>query len=173
MTNGYIPIFFLKVKHFFYKNTFFRRATRYLTKFSKNNIVILSKYRDYTFYQAGTLYCENNTINVLALNAGNKASFQPVLKKDLANLLHLRRQGSREIGRLKLAGHPVAENINRMQNIKNQIRFVKRTLLKLSDNIYIKRPEQPLLDIVGQKLQIRLTYENVVYLCGLSHIEKI
>lgn len=127
----------------------------------------------YTFCWVGTLHCENNTINVITINTGNKANFQSVLKKDLAELMHLRRQGSREIGHLKLAGQPVDENINRMRSIKKQIRFVKRTLFELSDSVYVKRPEQPLLDIVGQKLQTGLTPDKVIYLSGVSYIEKI
>ena len=127
----------------------------------------------YTFCWLGTLRNENETVEIIAFNCDGKSDFQPMLKKDLVELMHLRRQGSREIGQLKSTGQPVEENIARMRNIKKQIRFIKRTLFELSEPVYVKRPQQPMLDIVAQKLQITLTPESVTYLSGVSRIDKV
>lgn len=127
----------------------------------------------YTFYWAGTMRSEVETVYIILFNSSNKADFQPMLHKDLRALMQLRRKGSREIGSLKHNGQPVEENIARMRNIKNQIRFIKKTLFELANDVYIKHPQQPLLDIVAKKMQTCLTPEKVIYISGVSRIEKV
>lgn len=141
--------------------------------FSSTLLVPMPKTENYTFFWAGTLRSTDETVEIIAFNCDDKSKFQPLLESDLKALKHLRRQGSREIGQLKLNGQPVEENIARLRNIKNQIRFIKRTLFELSNSVYIKRPPLPMLDIVAQKLQITLTPESVTYLSGVSRIDKV
>ena len=141
--------------------------------FSSTLLVPMPKAENYTFFWAGTLRSTNETVEIIAFNCDDKSKFQPILESDLKTLKHLRRQGSREIGHLKLSEQPTDKDITRMRNIKNQIRFIKRTLFELSDSVYIKRPPLPMLDIIAQKLPVKLAPENVIYLSGVSRIDKV
>lgn len=127
---------------------------------------------EYTFCWLGTVNCTRNKVEVIAFNTDNPCQFRPLMEEYLAKLMRMRRQGSIKIGQLKFANEPVEESIANMRRIKNQIRFIKRTLFEMTTSVYVKRPEQPLLDIVAQNLRIRLTPADVIYTSGVSRVEK-
>lgn len=127
---------------------------------------------DYTFCWLGTINSERNKVEVIVFNTDNTCQFKPILEKYLAKLMLMRRRGSIKIGQLKFANEPIEKELMQMQRIKNQIRFIKRTLFEMATSIYVKHPVQPLLDIVAQNLHIKLTPQDVIYTSGVSRVEK-
>ena len=106
------------------------------------------------FFWAGTLKAENNEVFVIVFKAENKDEFVPLLQKDL-KILHGKEQ---------------------TDSVKQQIAFIQKTLSETKNPVFIKVPNQQILDtaqrLVSQYLRndnypVRFTRENVIYTSGI------
>lgn len=109
------------------------------------------------FLWTGSLHSSDATVNVIAFNSSKKDDFSRLLQE---NLDALRKQEPSDC-------------------ILNQISFIERTLSEMSDSVFIKRPEESLLEAAsklvsdfmrkrGVHVQPRLTRDNTIYLAGVS-----
>lgn len=105
----------------------------------------------------GSLYSSDTTVDVIAFNTSKKDDFARLLQE---NLDALRKQEPSD-------------------RILNQISFIERTLSEMSDSVFIKRPEESLLEAASRQVsdfmrrggvyvQPHLTRDNTIYLAGVS-----
>lgn len=130
---------------------------------------------NYSFYWLGTLENENERVDIIAFNCDNKNGFIPLLKSDLSKLLHLRRQGSKDVAKMKIAGEVYKAKLQEMRNIKRQIRFIERTIAEMNNPVFVKSPSEYLLKTVSNKLKavsnkLQLTRENTIYITRIDRI---
>ena len=109
------------------------------------------------FLWTGSLHSSDATVNVIAFNSSQKDDFSRLLQE---NLDALRKQKPSDC-------------------ILNQISFIECTLSEMSDSVFIKRPEESLLEAAskqvsdfmrkrGVHVQPRLTGDNTIYLAAVS-----
>lgn len=106
------------------------------------------------FFWAGSLKAENNEVFVIVFKAENKDEFVPLLEKDLK----------------------ILQDMEQTDSVKQQIAFIEKTLSETKNPVFIKVPDQQMLDvaqdIVSQYLRnnnypVRFTRENVIYTSGI------
>lgn len=116
------------------------------------------------FFWAGSLKAENNEVFVIVFKAENKDEFVPLLEKDLK----------------------ILQDMEQTDSVKQQIAFIEKTLSETKNPVFIKVPDQQMLDvaqgIVSQYLRnnnypVRFTRENVnlyiwYYCCLLTYVSK-
>ncbi len=102
----------------------------------------------------GSLKAENNEVFVIVFKAENKDEFVPLLEKDLK----------------------ILQDMEQTDSVKQQIAFIEKTLSETKNPVFIKVPDQQMLDvaqgIVSQYLRnnnypVRFTRENVIYTSGI------
>lgn len=109
------------------------------------------------FLWTGSLHSSDTTVDVIAFNTSKKDDFARLLQE---NLDALRKQEPSD-------------------RILNQISFIERTLSEMSDSVFIKRPEESLLEAASRQVsdfmrrggvyvQPHLTRDNTIYLAGVS-----
>lgn len=91
---------------------------------------------------------------VIVFKAENKDEFVPLLEKDLK----------------------ILQDMEQTDSVKQQIAFIEKTLSETKNPVFIKVPDQQMLDvaqgIVSQYLRnnnypVRFTRENVIYTSGI------
>ncbi len=97
---------------------------------------------------------ENNEVFVIVFKAENKDEFVPLLEKDLK----------------------ILQDMEQTDSVKRQIAFIEKTLSETKNPVFVKVPDQQMLDaaqgIVSQYLRsdnypVRFTKENVIYTSGI------
>ena len=106
------------------------------------------------FFWAGSLKAENNEVFVIVFKSENKDEFVPLLEKDLK----------------------ILQDMEQTDSVKRQIAFIEKTLSETKNPVFVKVPDQQMLDaaqgIVSQYLRsdnypVRFTKENVIYTSGI------
>lgn len=108
------------------------------------------------FLWLGTLTAPDNQVDVIAFKTDKPDDFVPMLEKDLACL----------------------KDMEQTDGIKGQIAFIEKTLQEIADPVFVKVPEQPMLDAAQNlvanalwrnrdSLSVRFTRDNTIYTSGV------
>lgn len=116
------------------------------------------------FFWAGSLKAENNEVFVIVFKAENKDEFVPLLEKDLK----------------------ILQDMEQTDSVKQQIAFIEKTLSETKNPVFIKVPDQQMLDVaqgivsqIFEKQQLSGSfYQRKCYLyiwyycCLLTYVSK-
>lgn len=114
------------------------------------------------FLWLGTLNAPDNQVYVIAFKTDNPENFVPMMEEDLK----------------------VLQAMEQTDGIKRQINFIEKTLEEVSEPVFVKVPEQPMLDAAqslveralwqnGQRLSVRFTRDNTIYTSGVVYANKV
>ena len=114
------------------------------------------------FIWLGTLNAQDNQVYVIAFKTDKPENFVPMMEEDLK----------------------VLQSMEQTDGIKRQINFIEKTLEEVSEPVFVKVPEQPMLDAAqslveralwqnGQRLSVRFTRDNTIYTSGVVYANKV
>ena len=114
------------------------------------------------FLWLGTLNAPDNQVYVIAFKTNKPENFVPMMEEDLK----------------------VLQSMEQTDGIKQQINFIEKTLKEVSEPVFVKVPEQPMLDAAqelvdkalwknGQRLSVRFTRDNTIYTSGVVYANKV
>lgn len=117
---------------------------------------------DLNFLWLGTLNAPDNTVHVIGFKSDSKDEFIPLMQKDLEVLK---------------AKEPC-------DNITAQIQWIEKILSEVTDSVWVKTPEQTMLDVAnkmindalrgqGKYINTRFTAENTIYTSGVTSMHEV
>lgn len=109
-----------------------------------------------SFFWAGTLTSSDNRVDIIVFKANRKEDFVPLMEKDLE----------------------VLKEMEQTDGIKSQVAFIEKTLREVGDSLFVKTPEQPMLDAAqnlvsqvlrrnGDYMPVRFSKDNTIYTSGV------
>ena len=124
--------------------------------FSGNLLVPVSDNIDLNFLWLGTLNAPDNTVYVIGFKSDKKEDFVPLMEADLKML----------------------KEKEPCDSITAQIQWIQKMLTEVSDSIWVKTPEKPMLDAAnkmvndalrrqGKYIDLNFTEENTIYTSGV------
>ncbi len=115
------------------------------------------------FFWAGDVSSPDNTVHVIMFKTDKKDDFVSLMEQDLKELKNRALQ---------------------TDSIKNQIVWIEKMLNEVSDSVWVKQPEQPMLEVAqkmvsnillkqGRYLTHQLTKENTIYTSGVTAMYEV
>lgn len=130
--------------------------------FSGNLLVPVGNAINLNFIWLGTIKAADNTVYVIGFKSDKKDDFIPLMEADLKEL----------------------KAMKSTQEIEAQINWIGKMLSEVSNSIWVKTPEQPMLDAAhkmvtealrrqGHRLDQQFTRENTIYTSGVISMREV
>ena len=135
---------------------------RHDVRFSSNRLVPVGESINLNFIWLGTLNSPDNTVYVIGFKTDKKEDFISLMNADLKALKEKEPNDS----------------------ITSQIQWIEKMLTEVTDSVWVKTPEQTMLDVAnkmindalrgqGKYINTRFTAENTIYTSGVTSMREV